>query len=367
MLIMATTPKATKAWKDKGVFYVKVSGKDKPITYSLETGKITSYTGREIITTPRFERNSELSYIEQLIVYAMKNCKKGFSKLDIWLSYPDLLENINIYSLASLPNECPKGFVNWLRKNNKPLAYWALEEFEEEQNFKKLTPKDAEMYQFLKENSKLGENFLRNYLKLSADIRKTLNKILTNSFKKPLIWYLRSEVENILRMAFTSLNEDYYFTYYHNHTNVYIGYDVTKYFDPNRDIAYNLKNIVTAINKEKEKRIISQEDKIREIEKLSNSHYTIVVPNCLEDFTKEGKMQNNCVGYYYHDNIEKGTDFIYFIRKAETPDKSYITCRFNKSWNGTVERRTKNNNSVNDDSALELIKKIDEKIRELFK
>lgn len=364
---MATTPKAIKAWKDKGVFYVQVSGKNKPITYSLETGKITSYTGREIITTPRFERNSELSCIEQLIVYAMKSCKKDFSKLDIWLSYPDLLENINIYSLDSLPNECPKGFVNWLRKNNKPLAYWTLEEFEEEQNFKKLTPKDAEMYQFLKENSELSENFLRNYLKLSADIRKTLNKILTNSFKKPLIWYLRSEVECILRMAFTSLGSNFYFSYYSNHASAYIRDDATKYFDPNRDIAYNLKNVITVLNKEKEKRIISQEDKIREIEKLSNSYYTIVVPSCLEDFTKEGKMQNNCVGSYYHDNIERGIDFIYFIRKSETPDQSYITCRFNKSWNETIEKKTKNNNSVQDDSARELIKKIDEKIKELFK
>ena len=168
-------------------------------------------------------------------------------------------------------------------------------------------------------------------------------------------------------MAFISLSLDYCFTYYYSNMSVYIKYDVTKYFDPNRDIAYNLKNIVTAINKEKEKRIISQEDKIREIEKLSNPYYTIVVPSCLEDFTKEGKMQNNCVGYYYHDNIERGTDFIYFIRKSETPDQSYITCRFNTSWNETVERRTKNNNSVNDDCALELIKKIDEKIKELFK
>lgn len=365
---MATTPKAMKAWKDKGIFYVQVSGKDKPITYSLETEKITSYTGREIITTPRFEGNNELSYVEQLIVYAMKkNYKNGFRKLDIWLSYPDLLEKINHYNFGNLPNECPKGFVNWLRKNNKPLNFWSLEQFKEEQNLKKLAPQDFKMYHFLKENSRLSENYFYDYLKLSADIRKTLNKILTNSFKKPLIWELRIEVENILRMAFTSFGAGYYFTYYYNTTSAYIEYDVTKYFDPNRDIAYNLKNIVTAINKEKEKSIISQENKIREIEKLSNPHYTIVVPSCLEDFTKEGKMQNNCVGYYYHDNIKRGTDFIYFIRKSETPNQSYITCRFNKSWNETVERRTKNNNSVNDNSALELIKKIDEKIRELFK
>lgn len=364
---MATTPQAIKAWKDKGVFYVQVSGKDKPITYDLETDTITSYTGREIISYPRFERNSELSHVEQLIVSAMKSYKNGFRKLDIWLSYPDLLENISFGSLSTLPNECPKGFVNWLRENNKPLVYWALNEFEEEQNFKKLAPKDAEMYQFLRENSGLSESFLREYLKLSADIRKILNKILTNSFKKPLIWNLRNEVETILRMAFTSLSADYYFTYYYDHTSAYIQSDVTKYFDLNRDIAYNLKNVVTALNKEKEKLIISQEDKIREIEKLSNIYYTIVVPKCLEDFTKEGKMQNNCVGHYYHDNIKRGTDFIYFIRKSKTPDQSYITCRFNKAWNETAERRTKNNNSVNDKNALTLIEKIDEKIRELLK
>ena len=77
-------------------------------------------------------------------------------------------------------------------------------------------------------------------------------------------------------------------------------------------------------------------------------------------------MQNNCVGYYYHDSMARGRDLIYFIRYTATPNRSYITNRYNVYDEQTVESRIKNNDNNNDSKARELIKRIDEKIRELL-
>jgi hypothetical protein len=86
----------------------------------------------------------------------------------------------------------------------------------------------------------------------------------------------------------------------------------------------------------------------------------------MEDFTNEGNMQNNCVGYFYHDSIARRHNLVYFIRKATNPNHSYITNRYDISYKRTVESRKVNNDNNNDKSALELIKTIDSRIRELL-
>jgi hypothetical protein len=90
------------------------------------------------------------------------------------------------------------------------------------------------------------------------------------------------------------------------------------------------------------------------------------VPSTMDDFTKEGQMQNNCVGSYYHDSIASGDNLIYFIRKKENPNHSYITNRFNISCQRTVETRKINNRDNDDKKALMLIEEIDKKIKELL-
>ena len=77
-------------------------------------------------------------------------------------------------------------------------------------------------------------------------------------------------------------------------------------------------------------------------------------------------MQNNCVGYYYHENMLRGEDLIYFIRRKNNPKNSYITNRFNIVSNRTTETLKTNNRRNDDSEALELIQKIDEMIRKLI-
>ena len=71
------------------------------------------------------------------------------------------------------------------------------------------------------------------------------------------------------------------------------------------------------------------------------------------DLIDEGFQQNNCVGYYYNDSIENGDNCIFFLRKKDKPEKSYITCRYCVDDKEVVEARYKNNRDI--DSADEKI------------
>ena len=81
--------------------------------------------------------------------------------------------------------------------------------------------------------------------------------------------------------------------------------------------------------------------------------YVVVVPQNVMDLIDEGFQQNNCIGYYYNDSIENGDNCIFFLRKKNKPEKSYITCRYSVNNKEVVEARYKNNRDI--DSADENI------------
>lgn len=135
-------------------------------------------------------------------------------------------------------------------------------------------------------------------------------------------------------------------------------------FDTNRDIGYNNKIIKKFIDREKNAKIEENLKKLNFINNLEMGDFIVVVPQTMEDKAKEGQMQNNCVGYYYDNSIRNGKDFIYFIRKKENPNKSYITCRYNIRYNDTVEYRLKNNIPVRNNKELDMICAISNIIRE---
>ena len=82
-------------------------------------------------------------------------------------------------------------------------------------------------------------------------------------------------------------------------------------------------------------------------------NYVVVVPKNVIDLINEGFQQNNCVGYYYNDSIERGENCIFFLRKKDKPEKSYITCRYCVDTKEIEEARDKNNCDI--DSADEII------------
>ena len=51
------------------------------------------------------------------------------------------------------------------------------------------------------------------------------------------------------------------------------------------------------------------------------------MPNSVSDVVQEGQAQHNCVGSYV-DRIVKKRSLVFFIRRKEEPNQSFITAEF---------------------------------------
>lgn len=139
--------------------------------------------------------------------------------------------------------------------------------------------------------------------------------------------------------------------------------------DDNRPTMYNLKMLDDILNEEKNELLAKQMQKLNFINGLVDENFVVIVPQTQRDKQEEGIMQHNCVGSYYDDSIIDGRNYIYFIRRKNSPNKSYVTCRYNASHKETVEARLEGNRCLNDTehgSVLALIKNIDKLISEHY-
>ena len=120
-------------------------------------------------------------------------------------------------------------------------------------------------------------------------------------------------------------------------------------------------------NNEYLEQITKNESQIIEIEDMTTENYCVVVPRSLEDLIAEGQQQNNCVGYYYCEDISENYSLIYFIRRKDNKSKSVYTCRYDTFVNETVEYRGFNNSKITDEEVLSFLDKIDYRLRSILK
>lgn len=231
----------------------------------------------------------------------------------------------------------PNGFYQYLQEKNENISRENLEE-----------------YFYVSLYGRAGYNIRKAYDTRTAEIIlndltiKTLNKIITNNIKNG-DYDIRYYLANFLK-AFAQAKV--------------IEPNIKEMLDENRDLEHNY-DIVNGIIHKKENEILeAQLKKLNFINGLTFADkYVIVVPQTVKDKADEGKMQNNCVGYFYDDSIRRGENLIYFLRKIDKPTKSYITCRYNLHSEDTVECRKVNNSSINDDNEMAIIEEISKIIR----
>lgn len=344
--------------KNGAVITIRILEKEKPVIADLSTGILRSYTGRPIKAIPdNYTESWDMSNVEQLIMSTLRHGVHYLRRIEPFLSYPDLLPADS--RAWDLPNSCPKGYIKWLRENDKKVSTRTLEEFQAEIGLRSLTKRDKETIDFVTNNNHPWDKtiFSMEFARLSPEKRNIFNKVLAVSIKG-FSWHLSDEMKRFFSMLKSGRIEC--------EGRIFKTDSCERFIDTNRDFRTNLDIVYTLARREREKAIIKQENIIRSIVELSNEKFTIIVPACLEDFTNEGTQQNNCVGHYYHDSIEKGENLIYFIRHTCNPDKSYITNRYNIERLRTVETRKKNNKQNDDSEALALISEIDEKITDLI-
>ena len=252
----------------------------------------------------------------------------------------------NVYSIIAILNSKyadddklkiqPKGLHQFLINHNYPLRLSYFEEFYRKNTYSNFN------YNFTKEVLDDSFETMDKLLEImgSTDIIK---KIMISTIKNgeiPSICGIRDLVKNIVK------------------------YEIFDALDGNRTLSYNIKLYNTVLENRKNEKLEKQLQKLNFINGLEFDNYIVVVPQTIEDKADEGKQQNNCVGYYYDDSIIKGENLIYFLRRKNKPNKSYMTCRYNIPTASTVEHRYKNNINVCNETEIGILKKIDKIIKE---
>ena len=349
---------------------VTIEGKANPVIFDMAHLSFTSYTGRDIQRFPVgsycFEKDSFSGIIPKLLFNALLSNSKGdvrdnLSKVELFINNPEILGDIHYCS--ELANECPKGFIKWLKDNDKTPTKENLTDYKRTMALKRMTQEDKEVYELLfgTENSpyyEYSEAYKECYFSMSSELRHKFNKILKVSIKS-LSWYLKNEMTTFIDRFIRNRG-------WRSWCDEYRPDNWEELLNTDRSFKWNTENIIASAKKAWKDKIIKNENKIRAIEELSDDTFVIVVPKTLQDFTDEGDMQHNCVGHFYHNSIAAGKNLVYFIRKKSTPNRSYITNRYNVESKETVETRLFANAYNDDDEAIALIKEIDKKITSLL-
>ena len=231
-------------------------------------------------------------------------------------------------------NTMPKGFYNVIK--DTPLTKELLEDYVDKMTYGKY-------YKFVRE---FDSELINNYFEQGGTM-ETLFKIIKNSL----------------------LNGNFNIAYNTNKLLKliqYVGCDLEEKItlDDNRDLEHNIQTLKDIADRERNNILAKKLQKLNFINGVEYKNLVVVVPQNQEEKQAEGKMQNNCVGYYYDDSILEDRNLIYFIRKKDTPNKSYVTCRYNKDYKKTTEYRAFNNNNVYDNNVIEFIRMLDNSIRQ---
>ena len=343
--------------KEKSVLKIYFEGYEtKPIKYDFNEGKLYGVSGKAIKQLANKFKDiwlgDKATYLEECIYkdiqeYTASNTYT-ISRLAIseqYWEYRDILNCIPSFK----DNKIPKGYIKYCRENNL-----------------KIDPNSADkfvIYQKMSSNFSNAEVQAINDMLNSGFYLSTMKTILgydTGYVKAMLhIWTKAGTTPSSWRRLLDT-------TYrYQQHYK--------EYFDTSRGADHNLK----LFNAWKEvfdiQALTLQQMRIKSIETLETENLCVKVPTTTAEFTDEGKQQSNCVGYHYHNSIKEGRDLIYFIRRKDNPDKSYITCRFTCDRYGrgyySPECRTFGNGWCVDDEleTAELINKIDAAIINILK
>lgn len=349
----------TSITKEGSIIIMQTDEKEQPFKFNCAERKLYSFTGRQISTVNpilrQCARNSNRGVcmlIDALIIYMCRHDYEPMSKMEMFIPYLDIIDTCDI---TQVPKTLPKGYIKWIKENNTGINDTTLDQFFAEQKIKKMPNFISETYNIIKEKYSHGY-ILDHFLKMKEEDREIFCKIFKTSMNS-FSWNFSKDMEDFIYHIISASSSEY----------SCFPVEWKEYIDINRDFAHNEAIIREIKDKIKSEKILSWENKFSAIETLSNDKYIIIVPKTMEEFTDEGKQQHNCVGNYYHDDMARNTQIIYFIRRKSNPDKSYITNRYSVYEKETVESRIINNTVNTDISSRNLIIEIDKMITDILK
>lgn len=260
--------------------------------------------------------------------------------------YSLLLSNPNLRISWDYDGDIPEGFVDFCLKNILMLNDGSYKIFQSSKKIKDY-PEDVRI--------------------LAAENIEEINE--SGLPKEYVVKILRAYKNSVLKYGRYAFNGYSALKY----TFIYVGHfpELIKLINNQSSFALATeavdKNYKLLKDKEQQEQIQKNQKRIKELENLVYENYCFIVPTTPKELIDEGEQQHNCVGSsYYKFSMSEGTGFIYFIRKKNEPEKSYITCRFDMYTKETVEARYKFNGEVSKEEDKKAILKSSEFIKKII-
>lgn len=343
--------------KRKNILEV-TNNENKIYKIDFSTGDIIGIRGKILKTTP-FSHAIVSTSIEHFYLWqnffdtGTFNRRGTMSRENIkssekFIPYLDLIDRAHCYCM--LPPEIPKGFIQYCKSNKYNLSLHTYRNF--------LITNAIEKSNYCKKD-KLRLNNLCKYFNIyDRNDMIVINSILdlcNNKQHKDIYFQiLNNSLKNfdmkIQPLDLLLLMVEYGFEYALVNAGCYENLKLYQQIKENKII----------------EKIPEQQHKISELEGIEHEKYCIVIPKNIQDLKNEGEQQNNCVGYYYNENIANGRDLIYFIRFKDNPKKSYVTCRYHIFDNKTMEQKARNNDNTSTEIKNFIKDIVDPAIRKIF-
>lgn len=227
--------------------------------------------------------------------------------------------------LKQMLKECPKGLINYLKEFNQAFSYYNIRDY--------ILKKNLGNFGFNIYGS-FNSSFSYREILMFVKNKKLLKEVVHNTWDRN---NLSANISTLIRV-------------FVNYKSKKITFDtLLSLLSESDDINSFSDKCDIEANKELNKKIAKELTKLNFINNINiDDEHIVIVPQDIKDLQKEGNQQHNCVGHYYNDSISKGLNKIYFIRKKNNPNSSFITCRYNIKSEDTVEARGFSNRSLSD-------------------
>lgn len=312
--------------------------------YDFATRKFTNETSKKVLSRAPWERNgcfletfdmenNRLDVMAWLLDMTSCHdrgiCEDWFSVLDMFS-----LDECRPLRLSVLTKPIPKGYVKFCREHNFKINTSSFDMFQEQKNFS-IIPERVLEYIKTKVGKAFYQTFFNTLIETGMTTKQhflTLEKAIALDFKN---WY--DPFSNYLYPQYVIIAE------------IISGKYQEKGFtwDNNRSLSQNMEYFKMWNNRTQNARIAEWQNNFSSIEGTTfdfvGTTVKVIVPVDVAQLIDEGRQQNNCVGHYYNSDIANHRQVICFVRKAETPDHSFATCRYDVSEKTFVEMRFKNN------------------------
>ena len=257
-----------------------------------------------------------------LLIYCSGSDFEDYRKAESFISIA--IQNLDLEYCVNLDTMCnlklTKDYLNWCRESGEAVCLKTAREYRQEK-LEESIPKDLKPYYVMLKDYAITENIDEETLfKLLKILKYTVYHLIADEALDDI-----KEIGELVDVLTTDENK--------------------KLLNTNRTVSQNYRII------EQQEFVGNKafENTLRKLNFLNGKrfgNYIVVVPQNVMDLIDEGFQQNNCVGYYYNDSIERGDNCIFFLRKKDRPEKSYITCRYSVNNKEVVEARYKNNRDI---------------------